>query len=112
MTTKTEQIRALNDQLRQNLSDGTAVMTPGVAALGAEAVARIVKTIAAFDDFCLRTEPAKQRNSVSRILGYPWWRIGSVEPRKGIGRGGPLLKERGPGRRAARASPYSVGAQT
>ena len=32
-----------------------AVMTPGVAALGAEAVERIVKTIAVFDDFCHAT---------------------------------------------------------
>jgi hypothetical protein len=38
MTTKTEQIRALNDRLRQNFSEGTAVITSGVAALGAEAV--------------------------------------------------------------------------
>ena len=37
MTTKTEQIRTLNDQLRQNFSEGTAVLTCGVAALGAEA---------------------------------------------------------------------------
>jgi len=46
MTTKTEAIRTLNDELRQNLSAGTALITAGVAALGAEAVARIVKTIA------------------------------------------------------------------
>ena len=46
MTTKTKAIRALNDELRQNFTTGTAVMTAGVAALGAEAVARIVKTIA------------------------------------------------------------------
>jgi hypothetical protein len=52
MTTKTDQIRALNDELRQHLSGGLAVITPGVAALGQEAVERIVKTIAVFDDFC------------------------------------------------------------
>jgi hypothetical protein len=46
MISKSEQIRALNDALRQNFHEGTAIMTPGVAALGAEAVARIVKTIA------------------------------------------------------------------
>ena len=51
MISKTEQIRALNDALRHNFQQGTAVMTPGVAALGAEAVARIVKTIAVYDDF-------------------------------------------------------------
>jgi hypothetical protein len=52
MTTKTNAIRALNDELRQNLSAGTALITAGVAALGAEAVARIVKAIAVYDDFC------------------------------------------------------------
>ena len=40
MDTKTARIRALNDQLRQNFADGMAVMTPGVAALGAEARSR------------------------------------------------------------------------
>jgi hypothetical protein len=34
MDPKTQRIRALNDQLRQNLATGVAVMTPGVAALG------------------------------------------------------------------------------
>ena len=57
MDSKTARIRALNDQLRQNLADGIAVMTPGVAALGAEAVERIVKTIAVFDDFCHANDP-------------------------------------------------------
>jgi hypothetical protein len=59
MTTKTQQIRALNDRLRQNLGTGveTSVMTIGVAALGVEAVARIVKTIAVYDDFCHENDP-------------------------------------------------------
>ena len=52
MEAKTDKIRELNDQLRQNFAGGAAVMTPGIAALGAEAIARIVKTIAVFDDFC------------------------------------------------------------
>jgi hypothetical protein len=62
MTTKTEQIRTLNDQLRQNFSEGTAVITCGVAALGAEAVARIVKTIAIFDDFCHANDPHQEHD--------------------------------------------------
>ena len=62
MTTKTEQIRVLNDQLRQNFSEGTAVLTCGVAALGAEAVARIVKTIAIFDDFCHANDPHQEHD--------------------------------------------------
>jgi hypothetical protein len=39
MDPKTARIRALNDELRHNLSLGHAVMTTGVAALGPEAVA-------------------------------------------------------------------------
>ncbi len=46
MDSKTARIAALNDELRKNFAEGLAVMTPGIAALGAEAVARIVKTIA------------------------------------------------------------------
>jgi benzoyl-CoA reductase/2-hydroxyglutaryl-CoA dehydratase subunit BcrC/BadD/HgdB len=62
MTTKTEAIRALNDELRQNLATGTALMTAGVAALGAEAVARIVKTIAVYDDFCHTNDPYEEHD--------------------------------------------------
>lgn len=61
MISKTEAIRALNDKLRQNLM-GHAVMTPGVAALGAEAVARIVQTIAVFDDFCHANDPHEEHD--------------------------------------------------
>ena len=62
MTTKTKAIRALNDELRQNFSTGTAVMTPGIAGLGAEAVARIVKTIAVYDDFCHANDPYEEHD--------------------------------------------------
>ena len=55
--TTTEQIRNLNDELRQNFIGGRAVITPGVAALGQAAVDRIVKTIAVFDDFCQANDP-------------------------------------------------------
>jgi hypothetical protein len=57
MTTKTKAIRALNDELRQNFTTGTAVMTAGVAALGAETVARVVKTIGVYDDFFHANDP-------------------------------------------------------
>jgi len=59
MISKIEQIRNLNDRLRQNLGIGveTAVITTGVAALGAAAVARIVKTITVYDDFCHDNDP-------------------------------------------------------
>jgi Protein of unknown function (DUF3768) len=62
MTTKTKAIRALNDELRQNFATGTAVMTAGVAALGAQAVARIVKTIAVYDDFCHANDPYEEHD--------------------------------------------------
>ena len=62
MDTKTARIRALNDQLRQHLTGGMAVITPGVAALGAEAVERIVKTIAVFDDFCHANDPHEEHD--------------------------------------------------
>jgi hypothetical protein len=62
MTTKLEAIRALNDQLRQNLTVGTAFITTGVAAFGAEAVARIVKTIAVYDNFCHANDPYEEHD--------------------------------------------------
>lgn len=57
MSSQTERIRTLNDELRKNLGLGHAVITVGVAALGQEAVARIVKAIAVFDDFCFANDP-------------------------------------------------------
>jgi Protein of unknown function (DUF3768) len=62
MTNQTQQIRALNDELRKYLIGGGAVMTPGVAALGAEAVARIVKTVSVFDDFCHANDPYEEHD--------------------------------------------------
>jgi hypothetical protein len=60
--TKSEAIRTLNDELRQNLTTGTALLTAGIAALGAEAVARIVKTIAIYDDFCHANDPYEEHD--------------------------------------------------
>jgi hypothetical protein len=65
METKTARIRALNDELRQHLPGGIAVMTPGVAALGQVAIDRIVKTIAVFDDFCNANDPLCVYSGVS-----------------------------------------------
>jgi hypothetical protein len=57
MSFDTDRIRALNDELRQHLIGGGAVMTPGVASLGPEAILRLVRTIAAFDGFCAANDP-------------------------------------------------------
>jgi Protein of unknown function (DUF3768) len=62
MDPSTQRIRALNDQLRQNLATGVAVMTPGIAALGQDAAARIIKTIAVFDDFCHANDPHEEHD--------------------------------------------------
>ena len=57
MTVHTDRIRALNDELRKTLLGGGAVMTPGIAALGSEAVSRLVQSIAIFDDFGTANDP-------------------------------------------------------
>ena len=57
MTTKVEEIRALNDAFRKQLTGGIAVITPGVAALGQATVARLVETLAVFDDFHHGNDP-------------------------------------------------------
>jgi hypothetical protein len=61
-TTDTDRIRELNDKLRQDLSTGYAVITPGVAALGQEAVDRLVKTIQVFDDFHHANDPHQEHD--------------------------------------------------
>ena len=62
MNLNTERIRALNDELRRNLPNCHAVMTTGIAALGPDAVARIVKTIAVYDDFCQANDPYEEHD--------------------------------------------------
>ena len=61
-STQTDRIRALNDELRKDFNQGHAVMTTGIAALGAEAVARIVKTIEIYDDFCHANDPYEEHD--------------------------------------------------
>ena len=62
MNPTTDRIRALNDELRHNLPLGHAVLTTGVVALGPEAVARIVKTIAVYDDFSHANDPYEEHD--------------------------------------------------
>jgi hypothetical protein len=62
MSANTDRIRALNDDLRRHLIGGGAVMTPGIAALGADLVERLVKTLAAFDDFHHDNDPHQEHD--------------------------------------------------
>jgi hypothetical protein len=79
----TDRIRMLNDELRQHLSSGgSAVMTPGVAALGSEAVQRLVQTITIFDDFCTANDPHGEHDfGAFEFEGAP---IGGVRDAVGI----------------------------
>lgn len=62
MNPNADRIRALNDALRRNLPNCHAVLTTGVVALGPEAVARIVKTIEVYDDFCHANDPHEEHD--------------------------------------------------
>jgi len=57
MSNDTDRIRSLNDELRQHLYNGGAVMTPGIAALGTEAINRLVNAVATFNDFSAANDP-------------------------------------------------------
>ena len=62
MDLTTNRIRTLNDELRRNLPNCHAIMTTGIAALGPEAVARIIKTVAVYDDFCHANDPHEEHD--------------------------------------------------
>lgn len=62
MNEHTQRIRELNDRLRRNSTGGRALITTGVAALGGEAVARIIRAIAIFDDFCNSNDPYEEHD--------------------------------------------------
>ena len=62
--------------LRKDFSQGHAVMTMGIAALGGEVVARIVKTIEIYDDFCHENDPYEEPGGPTSHLRLSW------EPRR------------------------------
>ena len=55
--TQTEAIRDLNDKFRRELHGGTLLLTAGIVALGAEAQARIIAAVQAFDAFTPDNDP-------------------------------------------------------
>ena len=62
MSANTDHIRMLNDELRKHLIGGGAVMTPGIAALGPEAVKRLVQTLSTYSDFCTANDPYSEHD--------------------------------------------------
>ena len=62
MSNATAKTRTLNDEFRRHLTGGTAVITQGIAALGADAVARIIQTIATYDAFCKANDPYEEHD--------------------------------------------------
>lgn len=62
MSDDKEKIRALNDESRQHLLGGGTVMTSGIAAVGQDAISRLVRTIAIFDDFCAANDPHNEHD--------------------------------------------------
>ena len=61
-STQTARMRALNDELRKDFSQGHAVMTMGVAAVGAEAVRAHAKPIEAYDNSCRQKDPYEEHD--------------------------------------------------
>lgn len=61
MTGKADQsstrICALNDELRRFGRGGRIMITPGIQALGAESIARVLAAVVAFDAFTGRNDP-------------------------------------------------------
>jgi hypothetical protein len=62
MNHATDKIRSLNDEFRRHLTGGTALITAGVAALGPEAVGRIIQTIVTYDAFCQANDPHREHD--------------------------------------------------
>ena len=52
-----EAIRDLNDKFRRSLTGGTLLLTAGIVALGAEAQARIIEAVRAFNTFTPDNDP-------------------------------------------------------
>lgn len=54
---RTERIRQLNDAFRRSMAGGRVLMTQGVAALGAERVAKLLHILRTYDHFDHANDP-------------------------------------------------------
>ncbi len=62
MSVDTDCLRALNDEFRRKLPKGNTFITPGIAALGEAAVARLIQTLRIYDDFCRENDPHEEHD--------------------------------------------------
>src|SRR4051794_25050421 len=77
MTATAKRISAINDDLRRDLTRGTAVMTVGVAALGPVFVERVITTVATFDSFSTANDPRSEHDfGMFNVEGHRlFWKI-------------------------------------
>ncbi len=61
-TSQASKIRALNDQFRITGRGGRIMMTPGIQAMGQQAVQEIIAKIRAFSDFNKNNNPHKEND--------------------------------------------------
>lgn len=82
METRTQTIRRLNDELRTGRSlNGRTIMTSGIQSLGAVAIARLVRAIAAFDQFNGDNDPHSEHDFGTLDFGghRVFWKIDLYE---------------------------------
>ena len=79
---KTAAIRALNDQLRRTSRGGRIMCTVGVNALGTAAVVRILRAIAAFENFSPDNDPHGEHDfgAIEAEGARIFWKIDYYDP--------------------------------
>ena len=68
-TTARERVRALNDRLRQHGIGGTIVITPGVRALGPDAISAILAAVTSFSAFDADNDPYGEHDCAVLTVG-------------------------------------------
>ena len=74
---KTDRIRELNDQFRSTLTGGKVLITPGIHALGQDAVANVITKVRTFDKFSQDNDPYSEHDfgSIEEAGETVFWKI-------------------------------------
>jgi len=77
-----KRVLALNDRLRKTGKGGRQLMTPGIAAMGAEALLALRQEIAAYDDFSAENDPHGEHDFGSLTFQgqQVFWKIDYYDP--------------------------------